>query len=121
MTKELSLLAEMRPPTLLSESEILRIKDEAEAVSYCWSMRRRKVTQKQAASDLGINQGVFSQVLNGKRSMPPNKRILFQWYCGNWALTQWESCQAQIPFNMPKRRASDFGGRRQSSEARYSA
>lgn len=112
---ELPLLGVMDRPVFLPEEEVERINSEKEAIATCWAYRRTKYTQKAAAAMLEINQGVFSQALNGERNLPPGTRIAFQWLCGNWALTQYEMKEAQAAMRInqcPKRRASDWGGRR---------
>ena len=121
---ELLLFGLVRPARFLSDTEISRIKSEAEAIATCWAYRRVKYTQKKAAELLDINAGVFSQVLNGQRGMPPGKRVPFQQLCGNWALTQYELTHVEDVehiYTGPERRTCMQGGRRQSNEARQSA
>lgn len=109
--QEMPWLAEVPDPQPLPESIIERIESEAQAVALCWSRRSVPYTQQEAADKLRINRGVFTLILNGTRAVPPGKRILFQRLCGNWAITQYEMHEAGMNSH-PKRRASDFGGRR---------
>jgi hypothetical protein len=87
----LRILQDIGEPRFLSETIIARIRDEAEAVSYCWAHRRIKgMGVTEAARYLGMPKSHLSNVLNGKKYLPWGKRRELQMLCGNWAIRQWE-------------------------------
>lgn len=54
-----------------------------EALLLSWKMRRRKVSQSEAANELGIHAPVFSNILRGKRHLPHDKWAAFMEITGN--------------------------------------
>lgn len=58
-------------------------KNQHEALLLSWKMRRRKVSQSEAANELGIHPPVFSNILRGKRHLPHNKWAAFMELTGN--------------------------------------
>lgn len=85
------ILQEVGEPTFLPESVVSRINNEADAVSWCWAMRRIKgLGVTEAARYLGMPKSHLSNILNGKKYPPFGVRIELQRLCGNWAIRQWE-------------------------------
>jgi hypothetical protein len=103
----LRILQEVGEPAFLSDAVIARIRDEADAVSYCWAHRRVKgMGVTEAARYLGMPKSHLSNVLSGKKYLPWNRRLELQRLCGNWAIRQWED------------RAAGFVTKRESPEER---
>lgn len=91
----LRILQEIGEPAFLPEYVVSRMKDEADAVSYCWAQRRIKgMGVTEAARYLGVPKSHLSNILNGKKYLPWGKRLELQRLCGNWAIRQWEDRQA---------------------------
>lgn len=58
------------------------------AVKWAWLHRRVKgMDQRTAASYMGIPAPHLSNILNGKKHLPPHKINSFEWVCGNRAVS----------------------------------
>lgn len=87
----LRILQEVGEPAFLPESVISRLENEADAVSWCWALRRVKgMGVTEAARYLGMPKSHLSNILAGKKYPPFGVRIELQRLCGNWAIRQWE-------------------------------
>ena len=87
----LRLLQEVGQPAFLPESVLTRIHDEADAVRWCWAMRRiRAMTLTEAARHMGVPKSHLSNILNGKKYPSWGMRIAIQRLAGNWLIRQWE-------------------------------
>jgi hypothetical protein len=91
----LRILQEVGEPSFLPDHYILRVRNEAEAVQYCWAHRRIKALGvTEAARYLGMPKSHLSNILSGKKYLPWGKRLELQRLCGNWAIRQWEDREA---------------------------
>jgi transcriptional regulator with XRE-family HTH domain len=87
----LRLLQEIGEPEFLPDSVVRRIETEADAVAWCWAMRRIKgLTMTEAARYLGVPKSHMSNILAGKKYPCWGFRIDLQRLCGNWLIRQWE-------------------------------
>jgi transcriptional regulator with XRE-family HTH domain len=87
----LRVLQEIGEPEFLPESVVSRITCEADAVAWCWALRRVKgMGVTEAARYLGMPKSHLSNILNGKKYPPYGARIELQRLCGNWLIRQWE-------------------------------
>jgi plasmid maintenance system antidote protein VapI len=87
----LRILQEIGEPDFVAEAVMNRIDNEADAISWCWALRRvRGMTQAEAARHLGIPKSHFSNIVAGKKYLPHDARILLQRLCGNWVIRQYE-------------------------------
>lgn len=84
-------LGAIQEPEWLSELLISRCRSEKDAIVLCWAKRRRKgLTLRQAAEELGLPASHLSNILSGSKYLPHDFRISFQTLCGNWAIRQHE-------------------------------
>jgi plasmid maintenance system antidote protein VapI len=87
----LRVLQEIGEPSFLPESIVARIESEADAVAWCWAMRRIKgMGVTEAARYLGMPKSHLSNIINGKKYLPFGARVELQRLCGNWLIRQWE-------------------------------
>lgn len=90
----LRILQEVGPPQFLPDSMVARLDGEADAVAWCWALRRVKsLGVTEAARYLGMPKSHLSNILAGKKYIPFGKRIELQRLCGNWLIRQWEDRQ----------------------------
>jgi transcriptional regulator with XRE-family HTH domain len=88
------ILQEIGEPEFLSESVVARLQDEADAVAWCWALRRIKgMGVTEGARYLGMPKSHLSNILNGKKYLPFGKRVELQRLCGNWLIRQFEDRQ----------------------------
>lgn len=84
-------LGSVQEPEWLSDLLISRCRSEKDAVILCWAKRRRKgLTLRLAAEELGVPPSHLSNILSGKKYFPHGFRVKFQEICGNWAIRQYE-------------------------------
>lgn len=57
------------------------------AIQWAWHNRRVKMDQRLAADHCGIRAPHFSNILNGKKHLPPYKINAFEWIVGNRAVS----------------------------------
>lgn len=87
----LRVLQEIGEPVFLPESIVSRVESEADAVAWCWAMRRIKgMGVTEAARYLGMPKSHLSNILSGKKYLPFGVRVELQRLCGNWLIRQWE-------------------------------
>lgn len=87
----LRILQEVGEPAFLAPAVVARLEDEAQAVAWCWAHRRIKgMGVTEAARYLGMPKSHLSNIINGKKYLPFNKRVELQRLCGNWLIRQWE-------------------------------
>ena len=78
-------------PEWVPEALMAHVRDEADAVAFCWAKRRiRAMSQAEAARYLGMPKSHLSNILSGKKYLPWGKRLELQLLCGNWIIRQWE-------------------------------
>lgn len=93
MQTELPLLGLLKAPAPLLEHQLLALGDDEEkavkeAVQWAWRNRRIKsLDQRTAAVYMGIPAPHLSNILNGKKHLPPHKINAFEWLCGNRAVS----------------------------------
>jgi hypothetical protein len=89
---ELRLLALLKGPDLVRGDVLASFGDNEEravkaAIKWAWNNRRVKMDQRLAAQHIGIRAPHFSNILNGKKHLPPFKINAFEWIVGNRAVT----------------------------------
>lgn len=93
MQYELKLLALLEGPDPVRADVLASFGDNEEravkaAIKWAWHNRRVKdMTQGFAASYVGIKPPHFSNILNGKKHLPPFKINSFEWVMGNCAVS----------------------------------
>lgn len=92
MTPELPLIGLLKAPAPLLEHQLLAFGDEEEravkaAVQWAWLHRRVKMDQRVAAVHMDIPAPHLSNILSGKKHLPPHKINSFEWICGNRAVS----------------------------------
>ena len=92
MQAELSILGLLKAPAPLLEHQLLAFGDEEEravktAIQWAWIHRRVKMDQSVAAAHMDIPAPHLSNILNGKKHLPPHKINSFEWICGNRAVS----------------------------------
>jgi len=75
-------------PALLDDALIDSCCTAHDAIKLCWRLRAVKLDQNTAAAKCEIKPPHFSNILKGKKYLPPNKIVLFQEVMGNLAITQ---------------------------------
>ncbi len=93
MQTELKLLSLLRAPDPVRADVLAGFGDNEEqavkaAILWAWNNRRVKtMTRSSAADHIGIRAPHFSNVLNGKKYLPPHKLNAFEWIVGNRAVS----------------------------------
>jgi transcriptional regulator with XRE-family HTH domain len=103
----LRILQEIGEPDFLPASVVARVQDEADAVAWCWALRRVKgMSVTEAARHMGMPKSHLSNILSGKKYLPFGKRVELQRLCGNWLVRQWEdrTCGFQTVRETPEQR-----------------
>lgn len=91
---ELPLIAILRAPNEVPEDKLLGFGDNEEkatkqAVLWAWLHRRDKtLDQRTAAQRVGVPSSHFSNIINGKKHLPPHKINGYEWCCGWRAVSQ---------------------------------
>jgi hypothetical protein len=75
-------------PAILDDALIEACATAHDAIKLCWMLRAVKIDQNTAAAKCEIKPPHFSNILQGKKYLPPNKIRLFQEVMGNLAITQ---------------------------------
>lgn len=87
----LRILQDIGDPVFVSEAVLARVQNEADAVAWCWALRRIKgLGVTEGARYLGMPKSHLSNILSGKKYLPWGKRVELQRLCGNWIVRQWE-------------------------------
>jgi hypothetical protein len=90
---ELHLVALLRAPDHVRSDVLLSFGDDEHravkaAIKWAWLHRRVKgMTQRFAAEHVGIRAPHFTNILNGKKYLPPHKLNAFEWVMGNRAVS----------------------------------
>ncbi len=92
MQTELKLLALLKAPDLIRGDVLQSFGDDEEAavkaaLKWAWFNRRVKMNQRLAAEHMGIQPPHFSNILNGRKYLPPHKINAFEWIVGNRAVS----------------------------------
>jgi plasmid maintenance system antidote protein VapI len=92
MQTELPLLSLLRAPDLVRSDVLQSFGDNEElavraALRWAWNNRRVKMTQRSFADHIGIKAPHLSNILNGKKYLPPHKLNAFEWVVGNRAVS----------------------------------
>lgn len=92
MQTELPLLGLLKAPAPLLEHQLAEFGDEEElavkaAIKWAWLHRRVRMHQRDAAAHMGIKAPHFTNILNGKKYLPPHKINAFEWVVGNRAVS----------------------------------
>lgn len=92
--QELHILGLLKSPDDV-RIDILRTFGDAEefavkfAVRWAWDNRRVKpMTQEKAAEHIGMRSSHLSNILNGKKYLPPHKINSYEWIVGNRAVSR---------------------------------
>lgn len=98
--RELPLLAEIQPPTLLSSGQIGECKAYRDAVRLCWLQRRRqRLTKSQLAEETGCYAPHVTDYIHEsktRRELPAQHIAAFEESCGNRVITQWLVAQSGL-------------------------
>lgn len=92
--RELSLLGLLKKPDYVHPNVIASFgDDEAKAVKrsiqWAWENRRiRNMTKSSAAEHVGMKAPHFTNMLNGKKYLPPQNLNAYEWVMGNTAVSQ---------------------------------
>lgn len=89
---ELNILGLLKAPDPVRADILLAFGDEEErairaAIVWAWNNSRVKMTKNSAAEHIGIQAPHFTNILNGKKYLPPHKINAFEWIVGNRALS----------------------------------
>jgi hypothetical protein len=90
---ELPLIGLLKRPDEIRDDILRTFGDDEEratkfAVKWAWMNRRIKsLDQRTAAERIGIPSPHLSNILNGKKHLPPHKINGFEWCCGNRAVS----------------------------------
>lgn len=93
MQTELSIIGLLRAPDLVREDILRTFGDDEEAstrfaVQWAWNNRRDKtLTKRLAAQRCGIVAPHFTNIINGKKHLPPHKINAYEWVMGNKAVS----------------------------------
>lgn len=97
---QLPLLCRLDAPSVVPPSVIARLTSYREAVQLCWALRRvRNMSRQRLAEEAGLYAPHVTWYLNdGKRrcDLPGGAIKLFQWSCGNTAISQYIALQGQL-------------------------
>jgi hypothetical protein len=90
---ELGLLSLLRAPDPVRDDVLASFGDNEHqaikaALTWAWNHRRVKnMTKRVAAGHVGVKSPHFSNILNGKKYLPPHLLNSFEWYMGNRAVS----------------------------------
>jgi plasmid maintenance system antidote protein VapI len=93
VTAELPLIALLRAPDAVREDVLRTFGDNEEAatrfaIQWAWNNRRDKsLTKSTAAERIGIPNPHFTNIINGKKYLPPHKINSYEWVVGNKAVS----------------------------------
>lgn len=93
MQTELPIIGLLRTPDQIREDILRTFGDEEEeatrfAVQWSWNNRRDKtLTKRSAAQRCGIPAPHFSNIVSGKKHLPPHKINSYEWTMGNLAVS----------------------------------
>lgn len=116
MQRQMPLPGEARKPELVPVELLQCCRHRLDAIRLC--MQLSSLTHAYIAERLTIDPGHLSRVLSGQAHFPDTKSVQLMELCGNLAPVQWEMMAMGISGDapLPKRRNTDFGGRRQPVE-----
>jgi hypothetical protein len=89
---ELNLLSLLKAPDQVRGDVLASFGDNEEkavkaAIVWAWNNSRVRMTKASAADHIGIKAPHFSNIINGKKYLPPHKINAFEWVVGNRALS----------------------------------
>lgn len=93
MQAELPILGLLRAPDPVREDILRTFGDDEEgatlfAIQWAWNNRRDKSLDKRtAAQRSGIKAPHFSNIISGKKHLPPHKINAYEWVMGNKAVS----------------------------------
>lgn len=91
--RELGLLSLLKSPDLVRGDVLRSFGDQEElavraSITWAWNHRRvRSMTKRSAAEHVGVKPPHFTNILNGKKYLPPHKLNAFEWVVGNRAVS----------------------------------
>jgi hypothetical protein len=90
--RELPIIGLLEAPVPLLPHQLAGFGDEEEsaikaAIRWGWNNRRVRMDQSNAAAHIGIPPSHLSNILNGKKHLPPHKINAFEWIVGNRAVS----------------------------------
>ena len=82
----------LEAPAPLLPHQLAAFGDEEEtaikaAIKWAWLHRRVKMEQSTASMHMGIPPSHLSNILNGKKHLPPHKINAYEWIVGNRAVS----------------------------------
>jgi hypothetical protein len=89
---ELPLMGLLEAPAPLLPHQLTAFGDDEEkaikeAIRWAWTHRRVRMEQSTASAHMGIPPSHLSNILNGKKHLPPHKINAFEWIVGNRAVS----------------------------------
>lgn len=89
---ELPLIGLLKAPAPLLSDQLASFGDDEEhavkaAIKWAWINRRVRMDQSKAASHIGVPASHLSNILNGKKHLPPHKINAYEWIVGNKAVS----------------------------------
>lgn len=89
---ELALVGLLEAPAPLLAHQLAEFGDAEEkavreAIAWAWRNRRVRMDQSTAAAHMGVPPSHLSNILNGKKHLPPHKINAFEWIVGNRAVS----------------------------------
>lgn len=98
--REITCLAELPAPELLTEAEIALCGCFRDAMLLCIRRARVRRTQNDLAATIGIHATQFSKILHGAKgqhwNLDPERIEALETACGNRAMTQWLAARANL-------------------------
>lgn len=96
----LRLLCRLDAPSVVPPALVGQCKSYREAVQLCWNLRRvRGMTKRRLAEEAGLYAPHVTCYLHHdpkKRDLPGSAVKLFEFVCGNTAISQWHGLNAQL-------------------------
>lgn len=89
MQREMPFLGECKSPQLVADTLIRQCRNRLDAIRLC--VQLSSLSNEHIASQLGIDKGHFSRIMQGKAWFPDNKSIELMTLCGNYAPMQYEA------------------------------
>jgi hypothetical protein len=89
---ELPLMGLLEAPAPLLPHQLAAFGDDEEkavkeAIRWAWINRRVRMEQSTASAHMGIPPSHLSNILNGKKHLPPHKINAYEWIVGNRAVS----------------------------------
>lgn len=94
MQTELNIMCLIKGPSPITDEQVCSFGDDEDsalrkAIEWSWNHRRVSgMTKKRGAELAGMQHSHFTNMVNGKKHLPPSKINAFEWTVGNTAISQ---------------------------------